>query len=265
MKTAISKDGTRIAYDVQGSGPALVLVDGAMCRRAFGPMGELAPKLAHRFTVYGYDRRGRGDSGDTPPYAVEREIEDLAALIDAAGGAACLYGASSGAMLALRGAAAGLRVPKMVLFEPPFAGADTPPLPPRYRARIDELLAAGDRGGAIALFMKVVGVPAFGVWMMRAMPWVFGKLKAVAHTLPYDFAVLGDEPGHALPAGHLALMHSVRTPTLMVLGGKSPAWMRTAVETVASAIPGAKLRVLPGQDHRAAASAIAPVIEEFCA
>jgi pimeloyl-ACP methyl ester carboxylesterase len=265
MKTTTSKDGTRLAYEELGSGPALVLVDGAMCRRAFGPMPELAALLAAHFTMYHYDRRGRGDSGDTPPYAVEREIEDLAAIVEAAGGSACLYGTSSGAVLALRAAAAGVPVPRMVLFEPPFAGEDTPPLPERYRARIDELLAAGDRGGAVALFMKTVGVPAFGVWMMRAMPWIFSKLKAVAHTLPYDFAVLGDEPGHALPPGHLALMRSVRTPTLMVLGAKSPPWMRTSVETVASAIPGAKLRVLPGQDHRVAAKAIAPVIEEFCA
>lgn len=264
MKTLTSKDGTRIAYEQLGSGPALVLVDGAMCGRAFGPCAELAALLAPHFTVYHYDRRGRGDSGDTPPYAVQHEIEDLAALVDAAGGSACLYGTSSGAMLSLRAAAAGVPVRRMVLFEPPFAGEDTPPLPERYRARIDELLAAGDRGGAVALFMRVVGVPAFGVWMMRAMPWVFSKMKAVAHTLPYDFAVLGDDPGHALPAGHFELMRSVRTPTLMVLGGKSPQWMRTAVETVASAIPGAKLHVVPGQDHRIAAKAVAPLIREFC-
>jgi pimeloyl-ACP methyl ester carboxylesterase len=144
MKTTTSKDGTRLAYEQLGSGPALVLVDGAMCGRAFGPMAELAARLAPRFTVYHYDRRGRGDSGDTPPYAVEREVEDLAAIVDAAGGSAYLYGTSSGAVLALRAAAAGVRVPKMVLFEPPFAGEDTPPLPERSRARVDELLAAGD-------------------------------------------------------------------------------------------------------------------------
>ena len=265
MKTLTSKDGTTIAYETLGSGPPLVLVDGAMCRREFGPSPALAPLLAPHFTVYYYDRRGRGASADMRPYAVEREIEDLAAVVDAAGGSAFLYGSSSGAMLAVRAAVAGVRVPRMVLHEPPLAQEDVPKLPDRYRARIDELLAAGDRGGAVALFMKVVGVPAFGIFMMRLLPNVWPKLKASAHTLPYDFAVLGDRPGEALPRELRALLASVRVPTLMVLGGKSPAWMRTAVESVANAIPGAKLQVVAGQNHAIAARAIAPVLKEFFA
>lgn len=264
MNTVSSLDGTRIAYERQGSGPPLVLVDGAMCRRAFGPSPSLAPLLAPHFTVYYYDRRGRGDSGDTPPFAVEREIEDLAALVDAAGGSAFLYGSSSGAALAMRAVASGVPARKLVLHEPPYPqDGSASPLLATYRARIGELLAAGKRGPAIALFMKVVGMPAPLIWMMRLLPNVWPKLKAVAHTLPYDFAQLGDLPGQPLPRELVALMGAVRAPTLLVLGGKSPDWMRRGVETAASTIPGAKLCVVPGQNHAIAAKAIAPVLIEF--
>jgi pimeloyl-ACP methyl ester carboxylesterase len=266
MNTVTSKDGTRIAYERRGSGPPLVLVDGAMCSRAFGPSPSLAPLLAPHFTVFYYDRRGRGDSGDTPPYAIERESEDLAAVVDAAGGSAFVYGSSSGAALALRAAASGVHARRLVLHEPPYAmDASASPLLASYRGRIAELLAADRRGDAVALFMKVVGVPAFGVFMMRLMPNVWPKLKAVAHTLPYDFAQLGDTPGTPLPRELLDRMGAVKAPTLMVLGGKSPPWMARAVEAVASAIPGAKQRTVPGQNHAIAAKAIAPVLMEFFA
>src|SRR5262245_34249829 len=177
ISTLTSKDGTRIAYERHGEGPPLVLVDGAMCRRQFGPMAPLAKLLAPRFTVAYYDRRGRGDSGDTPPYAVEREVEDLAAIVDALGGSAFVYGTSSGAALAMRAAASGVRVRKLVLFEPPYAmDPSASPLLATYRARIDALLAAGRRGDAIALFSKVVGMPAFAIFMMKLMPNVWPKL-----------------------------------------------------------------------------------------
>lgn len=264
MNTLTSKDGTRIAYDQRGSGPPLVLVDGAMCSRKFGPSPSLAPLLAPHFTVFNYDRRGRGDSGDTQPYSVEREIEDLAALVEAAGGSAFVYGSSSGAALAMRAAASGVHARKLVLHEPPYALDDSAsPLLPSYRGRITELLADDRRGDAVALFMKVVGVPGFGVFMMRLMPNVWPKLKAAAHTLPYDFAQLGDTPGKPLSRELLDVMRAVKAPTTMVLGGKSPDWMRNAVETVASAIPGAKLATVPGQNHAIAAKAIAPVLIEF--
>jgi alpha-beta hydrolase superfamily lysophospholipase len=264
MNTLTSKDGTRIAYDQLGGGPPLVIVDGAMCRRKFGPSSSLAPLLAPHFTVFNYDRRGRGDSGDTQPYSVEREIEDLAAIVDAAGGSAFVYGSSSGAALAMRAAASGVRARKLVLHEPPYAlDESASPLLASYRGRIAELLAADRRGDAVALFMKVVGVPAFGVFMMRLMPNVWPKLKAAAHTLPYDFAQLGDTPGRPLSRELQDVMRAVKAPTLMVLGGKSPDWMRRAVEVVASAIPGAKLATVPGQNHAIAAKAIAPVLIEF--
>ena len=266
METVASKDGTRIAFERVGQGPPLVLVDGAMCRRAFGPMGPLAKLLAPGFTVATYDRRGRGDSGDTPPYAVEREVEDLAAVVDALGGPAFVYGTSSGAALAMRAVATGVRARKLALFEPPYAmDPSASPLLPTYRARIDALLAAGRRGDAIALFMKVVGTPGFVIFMLKLFPNVWPKLKAVAHTLPYDFAQLGDRPGHPLPREILELMGAVRCPTLAIVGGKSPDWMRRAVETTASAIPGAKLHTVPGQNHAIAAKAIAPVLSEFFA
>ena len=264
MTLVTSKDGTRIACDQRGSGPPVVLVDGAMCSRAFGPSAPLAKLLAPRFTVFSYDRRGRGDSGDTPPYSVQRELEDLAAVVDLAGGSAFVYGSSSGAALALRAAASGVRARKLVLHEPPYALDDSAsPLLASYRGRIGELLAADRRGDAVALFLRVVGVPAFGVFMMRLLPNVWPKLKAVAHTLPYDFAQLGDTPGQPLPRELLAVMGAVAAPTLMVLGGKSPPWMARAVEAVASAIPGAKQRTVPGQNHAIAAKAIAPVLVEF--
>src|SRR5262249_48216530 len=149
------------------------------------PMAPLAKLLAPSFTVVHYDRRGRGDSGDTPPYAVEREIEDLAAVVDVVGGSAFLYGASSGAALAMRAAANGVRARKLVMFEPPYAmDPSASPLLPSYRAQIDQLLAAGRPGDAVALFMRVVGTPAFVIYMMKLFPNVWPKLKAVAHTLP---------------------------------------------------------------------------------
>jgi pimeloyl-ACP methyl ester carboxylesterase len=263
MKTVTSRDGTRIAYEEIGQGPALILVDGALCRRGFGPSPALAPLLATHFRVVYYDRRGRGDSGDTPPYAAEREVEDLRALVAAVGGSAFVYGTSSGGALAMRAVASGIPVPKLVLHEIPYVLDSEPQPPERYRERIGEMLAGGRRGPAVALFMRVVGVPAFGVFMMRLMPNVWPKLKASAHTLPYDFAVLGDTPGEALPPEVTRALGGVRAPTLVVLGGKSPAWMRRAVETVAKAIPGAQLRVLPGQQHNVAAKAIAPALIEF--
>ena len=264
MNTVTSRDGTRIAYDQRGSGPPLVLVDGAMCSRKFGPSASLAPLLAPHFTVFWYDRRGRGDSGDTPPYAVEREVEDLAAVAEVAGGSPFLYGSSSGAALAIRAAASGVRARKLVLHEPPYAmDPSASPLLDSYRGRIGELLAADRRGDAVALFMKVVGVPSFGIFVMRLLPNVWPKLKRVAHTLPYDFAQLGDTPGRPLPRELVAVMGAVRAPSLLVLGGKSPPWMGRAVEAVASAIPGAKQRTVPGQNHAIAAKAIAPVLVEF--
>jgi pimeloyl-ACP methyl ester carboxylesterase len=267
MDTVKSKDGTRIAYDRRGSGPPLLLVDGAFCSRAFGPMGKLAPLLAERYTVYWYDRRGRGDSGDAADYAVERELEDLAALVDVMGEAPGIYGSSSGAVLALRAAAAGIPARKLALFEPPLALDGTHrPDPLDYRERIAEHLFAGRRADAVKLFMKVVGVPAIGIFVMRLIPGVWSSLRAVAHTLPHDFAILGDtQSGGPMPDELVQRMASITAPTLMLAGGKSPAWMHHAADCVARGIGGATLRVVPGQDHNVAAKAIAPILTEFFA
>jgi pimeloyl-ACP methyl ester carboxylesterase len=190
MNTVDSKDGTSIAYDRVGEGPAVVLVDGALCSRAQGPMPELAALLAAGFTVYNYDRRGRGDSGDATEYEVDREIEDLAAVIEAAGGSAYVYGTSSGAALALRAAAAGVPITKLAVFEAPFVvDGSRKPVP---REWVSELRGLADRpADAIRYFMtKGIGLPGFVVSLMKLMP-AWRGMKAVAHTLWYDAEVVG--------------------------------------------------------------------------
>jgi pimeloyl-ACP methyl ester carboxylesterase len=265
METTVSKDGTRIAYERVGVGPPVILVDGAFCSRAFGPMPKLAPLLAQQFTVIYYDRRGRGQSGDTPPYAVEREVEDLQALFAAAGGSPYLFGISSGAVLALRAAASGAEVRKLLLYEPPITMADSPPpVQPDLKPQIIEMVAAGRRGDAVKTFMKMVGVPPIFIFLMRIMPNVLPKLTAVAHTLPYDFAAMGDtDAGKPLPTELIEAMGSVKAPTLVVAGGKSPAWMHHTAQVVTNGIPQAEKRTLDGQDHNVAPKAIAPVLKEY--
>jgi pimeloyl-ACP methyl ester carboxylesterase len=260
MNTVVSKDGTTIAYDRAGDGPAVVLVDGALCSRAQGPMPELAGVLAAGFTVYNYDRRGRGDSGDAPEYEVDREIEDLAAVIETAGGSASVYGTSSGAALALRAAAAGLPITKLAVFEAPFVIDDSRKAIPR--TWVADLRALSDRpGDAIRYFMtKGIGLPGIVVTMMKLMP-AWKAMKAVAHTLPYDAELLGDNAfGQPLDASQWA---GFELPVLVVGGGKSPGWMRTSVKAVADAVPGAVHREIPGQNHMIKTTAIAPVLSEF--
>ncbi|MFF0343331.1 alpha/beta fold hydrolase [Kribbella sp. NPDC004875] len=259
MHTVESKDGTTIAYDRRGTGPALVLVDGALCSRAQGPMPDLAETLADRFTVHNYDRRGRGDSGDTAEYAVDREIEDLAAVIEAAGGSAHVYGSSSGAALALRAAAAGLAIDKLVAFEPPYVVDDSRKQIPRSWVGDLQRLAADD---AIKYFFtKGIGLPGIFVTMMKLMPG-WKQMRAIAHTLPYDAQVLGGNCfGEPMDAAQWA---GIDQPVLVVSGGKSPAWMKTSTRALAAAVPGAGHTEVPGQNHMIKAAAIAPVIAEFC-
>lgn len=262
-----SKDGTRIAYEESGSGDPVILVDGAFCYRQFGPMPKLAPLLAARHRVIAYDRRGRGESGDRKPYAIEREIEDLHALIQAAGGSASLVGLSSGAVLAMRAAAANLGVRKLVLYEPPLVVKDAPgPLPPDRVDEIKAFVAAGKRSDAVKTFMLMVGAPAFMIPLMRLMPGVWSKLTGVAHTLPYDFALLGDSgAAKPMPKELLQAMASIKAPTLALIGGKSPAYMRYAVETVARTVPGAQMKELAKQTHNVAPKVLAPAAAEFLA
>jgi pimeloyl-ACP methyl ester carboxylesterase len=259
MNRVTSADGSQIAYDCVGSGPAIILVDGALCRRAFGPMPKLAALLSQHFTVLSYDRRGRGDSSDTQPYAVAREVEDIAALIRAAGGQASVFGASSGAALALEAAASGLAITRLVMYEPPFVSAGRSDTEPDHLAKLRQLVAAGRRGDAVAYFMQdMVRVPGAMVVMMRLMFPVWTKLKAAAHTLPYDAAVLADWCVPVQRAGR------VKVPTLVLHGGKTDARLSRAAEQVARAIPGAEHRVVAGQTHNVAASALAPLLVEFC-
>ncbi len=259
MSTVASKDGTLIAYEKQGSGPALVLVDGALCWRGFGPMGKLAALLAGQFTVYTYDRRGRGASGDAATYDRSREVEDLAALLREAGGRAFVAGLSSGAALALEAVASGLPIAKVVAFEPPYmpdtvtrhAGADHP-------GKLRALLAEDRRGDMVRYFMRdMVGAPGFVVFMMSAVPWVWSKLKAVAHTLPYDATIMD---GFRVPVARLGEIH---TPTLVVNGGKTDPNLQASAKAVAAAVPGAGHRVLDGQTHNVAPKALAPVLTSF--
>ncbi len=261
MERVHSRDGTPIAFDRSGKGPPIILVDGALCYRASGPMGPLAALLEPHFTVLTYDRRGRGDSGDTAPYAVEREVEDIEALIGAAGGSAFVYGISSGAALALEAANGGLAIEKLALYEAPFIVDDSrPPLPKDYLPHLNELIASGRRGDAVKLFMQVVGVPAMFVALIRFMP-TWSKLKAIAHTLAYDALIVeANQRGKPLPARRWA---AATVPTLVVLGGKSPGWMRSAMQALASVLPNAKSRTLEGQTHMVKPKALAPVLVEF--
>lgn len=262
MQTARSKDGTTIAFDRVGDGPPLVIVGGAFSYRRFKGFVQLAELLAADFTVVNYDRRGRGDSGDTAPYAVEREIEDLRAVIDAGGGSASVFGMSSGAVLAMRAAVRGVRIDRLAVYEPPFLVERGARMPPRdFDERLDEMVAAGRRGEAARYFMtKGMGVPAAIVAMMRMTP-VWPKLKATSHTLPYEYAVMGDTmSGEPLAQEPWA---SVTAPTLVLGGSKSPEPLRRATEATAKALPNAKLRVLDRQSHNVRMKALAPVLAEF--
>lgn len=256
-----SKDGTTIAFDRSGNGPALLLVDGALCHRGFGPMRSIAKLLAPHFTVFTFDRRGRGESGDTSPYSVEREVEDIEALIQETGGSAYVFGTSSGAALALEVAARLEGVKKVALYEAPFFFDDArPPRPDDYLAKIRALISADRRGDALKLFMRTVGTPAIFVNLMRFTP-VWPKLKRVAHTLPYDLTILSDtRAGKPLSPERWA---SVTMPALTMVGGKSPAWWQRAMKELSEVLPSARHVTLAGQTHMVKASMLASVLVEF--
>jgi pimeloyl-ACP methyl ester carboxylesterase len=257
--TAISADGTPIVFDRRGSGPAVVLVHGAFTGRGHPTLTGVATALAPWFTLFDYDRRGRGDSGDTAPYAVEREIEDLAAVMAAAGGAAMVFGGSSGGALALEAAARLPEVVKLAVWEPPYhVSPDAPDLPDDFGARLAELVREGRRGAAVELFMVAAAqVPAELVADMRASP-SWADLEALAHTLAYEAAVMG--PGSELPSRRIA---TVDRPALVLNGELSPSWMAAAGRAVAGALPQAAHRVLEGQAHGVAPEALVPELLEF--
>lgn len=259
MPAVTSKDGTQIVYEKAGTGPAVVLVYGAFCFRKSGVTPRLLPLLSRNFTVYAYDRRGRGDSGDQASYAVEREVEDLAAVMSAVGGPANVCAFSSGCAVAIRAVAAGLKPEKLVLFEPPYVrDGSAIAVPAGAAAEIARLVSSGRRSDAVTYFMRYVfGAPGVFVTLMR---W-FGreswkKNESVAHTLPYDLSLMGD---FSVPVD---LLTSVDVPTTVLSGEKAPAAMRQAAAKVAAALPSALHRILPRQSHNVSMAVLAPVLVE---
>jgi pimeloyl-ACP methyl ester carboxylesterase len=257
MKTMQSHDGTTIAYDVYGRGPALIYITGASCFRSFSPIVQAAKAFAKEFTVYNYDRRGRGDSGDTLPWTVEREIEDIAAMIDAAGGTAYLYGHSSGAVLALEAALRlGNKVQKVVLYDASYVHDETAKVQYALLSRtIHTLLAAGKNAAAMRTFLQGIGMPKIFVTLLPLFPG-WRTMKALAPTLAYDIALTSDLPPVARAA-------EVAVPTQIIVGQKSPASLHNVANQLTHAIPNAMFAELPGQDHIVSAKALLPRLVSF--
>ena len=254
-----SADGTSIVFDRSGVGPVIILVHGAFTGRAHPILSNVAAALAPWFTVVNYDRRGRGDSGDTQPYAVERELEDLTALLEIAGGSAMVFGGSSGAGLALQAAPQNRAISKLAVWEPPYhVDYSAPRLSHDFAARLDALVRKGRRAAAVELFMmEAAEATVETIAAMRLQP-SWPQAEAVAHTLAYEAAVMG--AGNALPADQLA---AITQPTLVLTGGNSPPWITKAGKAVAGTIPGAVHRVLDGQTHNVSPAALVPELLEF--
>jgi pimeloyl-ACP methyl ester carboxylesterase len=258
-----SRDGTPIAFEQMGEGPPLLVIAGASCDRA--RMRPTAEALARSCSVINYDRRGRGDSGDTLPYAIERELEDIAVLIDRLGGRASLYGHSSGAALALHAAAHGLPLDRLVLHEPPYSpDSEAERREAReYAEQLRALLAEDRRGDAMELFFTLVGMPLEMVAEMRRGDPSWPAFESLAHTLAYDSEVMGDlETGGTVPA---ELAGRVEVETLVLVGGASPDWMIDVGRRLAEAVQRGEHRVLEGQEHVVPPEILAPVVEAFVA
>ena len=260
VASVTSADGTSIAFERLGSGPAVIVVGGATCDRAM--TRPLSEELARNFTVFNYDRRGRGDSGDTAPYAVGHEVEDLGALIAEAGGTAAVYGHSSGAGLALHAAARGLPISGLALHEPPYApdSEEERRSSREYGEQLETILAEDRPGDAVALFMTTVGTPAEVVEGMRNEPWWAG-MEEVAPTLAYDSEIMGDvSKGGTVPKD---LVGTVTIPTLVLCGGASPDWMIEVGRQIAEDLPNGRFGILDGQEHVVPPEILAPVLAEF--
>jgi len=252
--TVRSADGTTIAFERSGAGQALILVDAAGGYREVGPLRSLAKLLAADFTVFTYDRRGRGGSSDTLPYAVEREVDDLAALVAAAGGSACVYAFSSGGLLAMHAAASGLAIPKLALLEPPIGADEDKSAEADFTRELADLVAAGGRGDAVEHFHTSIGVPVEMVAGMREAPF-WPALEAIAHTLVYDSIVS--------EATSLALVRSVTAPTLVLDSEGSTGDLTGWAAAVVEALPNGSHRSLEGEWHGVADEVLAPVLTEF--
>lgn len=257
---AISRDGTRIAYTRQGNGAALILVDGALCHRAMGPSAPLANALAGDFTVFSYDRRGRNESGDTLPYASQSEIEDVEAILREAGGSAFLWGMSSGAVLAVSVASQLPGIRKLVTYEAPLIVDGSRNSTELDWQKVRAAIAAGRRGDAVKAFLASVGMPWPAMFVMQLLP-IWKTLKAVAHTLAYDGAIVeANQRGRALGPGP---WENVAVPVLVTDGGASPAWMRHGNRALADAISGARYQTLAKLTHVLDAKAYAPTLIAF--
>ena len=239
-----SRNGTRIAFDRQGEGPALILVGGGLDDGS--EHAPLAAELARSFTVFNYARRGRGESGDTQPYALEREIEDLEALVAEAGGVAHAYGVSSGGALALEAAAAGVAFERLAVYEVPYSIGDEAVR--RWR-EYTERLAGAEGDEAIELFMRLAGSSEESIAAARESPY---WPVALAHTLAYDAACLGD----GLPPT------AVRQPVLVATGGGAE-FFELAGDALAAGLPNAERTVIERQGHVADPAAVMPVLERF--
>ena len=266
MKKVTSKDGTTIAFDQLGEGTPIVLVDGATGYRSHPMNVQLAEMLGQHFSVLNYDRRGRGASGDTAPYAVEREVEDIEAVIDDAGGMAFVYGISSGAVLALEAACRlPSKVKKLALYEPPFILDDSrPPLPNDYVAQLNAAIAAGKRGDAVEIFItQAMRIPDEYLASMRANP-SWAEMEAVAHTISYDGTIMGDTmSGKPLSSDRTQQWARATMPTLVMNGENSEAFFHDASNALADTLPNAQRRTLEGQEHGVSAEALVPVLVEF--
>ncbi len=262
-----SQDGSTIAYDRVGTGPALILVSGATQYRRIDPGAtKFIELLAADFTVYHYDRRGRGDSSDCSnpaSYTVAREVEDIAALIERAGGSTYLFGMSSGAVLSLNAAAAGLPIQRMALYEPPFTADPNGSLAEQetWVRSLKELYAEDRRSDMVAYFMgDIVGMPAEAVTAMQNNPF-WAQAEAIAPTLIYDTIILLEtQRNKPLTPDQWA---NVTVPTLVLDGGDSPDFMRDAVQLVVDALPNAQRHTLAGQTHSYDPALLAPVLKEF--
>ena len=257
METTTSRDGTKIAFDRLGAGAPVILVCGGSVDRMAD--AALAENLATDFTVLNYDRRGRGDSGDTAPYAIEREIEDIEAMLETAGGSAHLWGSSSGAVLAMFTAASGVPIEKLALWEPPFIPEGVPKPPADQVQQYETMVAEGRRGDAVEFFMsKVVGMPEEFVAGARSQPW-WAATEALAHTLAYDARIMAD---YDIPTDRAG---NVKAPTLVLAGGADMPWMRDTAQALADAIPNGQVRFLEGQGHDVDMTVLGPALKEFFA
>lgn len=256
MTSATSRDGTRIAFEKTGNGPALIIVNGALSHRKLYGDAALLQILGQHFTTYTYDRRGRGESADVHPYAVAREIEDIEALINNAGGEAYLYGVSSGAALALRTAATlgPVKVPKLAMYEPPY-GEDSPEFE-QQKQQVNEIIKTGQPGEAAAFFLSALGTPPDALNGMKSSP-EWEEIKKIDFTLAYDFEVLGNG---TIPTD---ITRAITVPTLVLDGEKSMDFMHATADQLAKHIPSSERKTLAGQTHQASAKVVAPALIAF--